>query len=94
MESKIKKYIVGAKDELAKQFPGYKENDIRYSLDGSLAIYEVMITEQQLDAIAKKGTLSAYSGKEVLDMLHSSLSAGIWYEAIQPEQYTPKKNKK
>ena len=80
MESKLKRYCVGAKKDLEKLFPGYNENDIRYSLDGTQAIYEVTESEDRFNALEKEETLQVYTGSEILDMLHSPQSAGVWYD--------------
>ncbi len=74
-----KRYVIGSPDKMQKLFPQYKGNDERTSLDSKAVIYEVNLSNGELAALKKEKSIKVYTHDEILSVINSPESAGIWY---------------
>ncbi len=74
-----KRYIIGTPAKLQELFPAYNGNDVRKSIDESLAIYEVNLTDDELAALKRKTSIKIYSLEEIQVELNSPKAEGVWY---------------
>jgi hypothetical protein len=89
MDSKTKIYAVGTLKALDAAFPNYPGNDVRKSLDGKQAIYEANVSPDELAKLKKDPALKMYSQQEILAVIHSPKSEGIWYPKITDSKHSP-----
>lgn len=75
----VKRYVIGALAKLQEAFPGYSRDDVRASIDGKLAIYEVNLSEDNLSALKLMRSLKAYAPAEIQAVLCAPESSGVWY---------------
>ena len=79
MVYKTKTYVIGTPKSLDTAFPNYAGDDVRKSLDGKQAIYEVNVSTDELVKLKKNLALKIYSHSEILTLVNAPGSAGIWY---------------
>lgn len=82
-----KRYVIAGVDKLKDLFPGYQGNDVRTSLDGKQAIYEVNLSEEDLAELkAKQKSVKTYTLAEVQTVINAPAASGVWY---QPDTEAP-----
>ena len=85
MDSPNKRYLIGSSKKLGELFPQYNGNDVRKSLDGKLAIYEVNLTSEELKKLKSDKGVKIFTHEEILSEINSPKSDGIWYQSGKSE---------
>lgn len=74
-----KYYVIGLLAKMLELFPQYNGNDARFSLDGKQVIYELNLSDDDVTALKKLKGIKLYTHAEVLVVLNSEESKGVWF---------------